>query len=178
LKRIRNSTELSHNEINDQRSRLKKRLKATDRVIAEVLKPGKVVKDNDGNEVEQPGYKTDFRRLKLAADIAVDINKGLGVLRESPETGKESTEDKRQIVIKQLNIANQYGGAIPTEIKTDYEIIDDNGPDVKDTEHIDAHAGAPVDVKDMPGMDVSDNNTQTSDKQPSNSPDDKDADDA
>jgi hypothetical protein len=153
LKRIRNSTELSHNEINDQRSRLKRRLKATDRVIAEVLKPGKVVKDSDGNKTETPGYKTDFQRLKLAAGMAVDINKGLGVLSEHREVSGEidliaQKREDRQTYIAGLRT---FGKELPA----DYEIID-NG---KDSQHIEAHTSTPRNDKDKASMDLSDNET-------------------
>jgi DNA-binding Lrp family transcriptional regulator len=157
-KRLKESTALTVNEINDQRSRLRAMLKSSTGPLKYALRP-RVFKESSAN-------------LRIAVDTSLAINKGLHVLSDKTEHSGEidliaQKREDRQTYIAGLRT---FGKELPA----DYEIIDND----KDSGHIEAHTSAPGDVKDKAGMDLSDNNTKISDKQPSNGSEDKDAGDA
>lgn len=104
--------------VNGHRLRLQKNFKRIEDVYSFILKPGSKKTGTDG-------WKTNHERLKLAQNTAIQLDKGLGVLRERTETPPESFEDKRLTVVHKLELATQYGAEIPQEIQADYEIMGD-----------------------------------------------------
>lgn len=134
IKRVKELTALKikgeiSDPINNHRARLINKLRKHERVYDHALKPGKAdIKDKDGRVIKpgDPGWKTDFRRLDLAVKTSLTLDKGLGVLVERSETPTTiNYEDKRQQVIVNLGLAEQFGASIPQEIKA--EIVENSG---------------------------------------------------
>ena len=101
--------------INLQRKRLTRRLRKTDEVI--------------GMALEDYGKDKDYARI--AAKIAIDLNRGTGVLQEEIKSTKITFEEKRLIVSAQLGLVEQYGGTVPQEIKAEI-VKDDVSRETKD----------------------------------------------
>lgn len=128
IKRVRELTALKtkgeiSDPLNNHRARLIKKLRKTERVYDHALKPGKPALDDKPYE---PGWKTEFRRLDLAVKTGLALDKGLGVLVDRSEAPQViNYEDKRIQVVQKLQLADQFGAAVPEPVRA--EIVDNSG---------------------------------------------------
>lgn len=102
VKRLRTLTESSmrgeiDDPVNNQRARLINRLKATDRVIGYALRPGI--------------FKRSIDYLKVAKDVAIAVNKGLGVLVDKTEVSGQVDllAQRRDDMRARLDACRQFG---------------------------------------------------------------------
>lgn len=102
VKRLRTLTESSmrgeiDDPVNNQRARLINRLKATDRVIGYALRPGI--------------FKRSIDYLKVAKDVAIAVNKGLGVLVDKTEVSGQVDllAQRRDDMRTRLDACRQFG---------------------------------------------------------------------
>ena len=91
--------------INDSRARISGKLKRFERVLDYTVKP----------EV----FKRDVKHLAIAAQTSIAGLKGLGVLQEHVEAKRESLEERRLTVIHKLELAEQFGGIVPAELRAE-----------------------------------------------------------
>ena len=97
--------------INLQRKRLTKRLRKSDEVIGMAM---------ESFSIAEPAL------ARVATKAALDINKGLGVLKEETLSKSVTFEEKRLIVSAQLGLAEQYGAVVPKEIKAEVVEVKDS----------------------------------------------------
>lgn len=140
--------------INNHRVRLQRNFKKIEQVYDHVFKPG----SKRGTKLEKdyrPGWNNDHERLKLAVSTGLTLDKGLGVLVEHSEgTQTINYEDKRQQVIVNLGLAEQFGASIPQEIRA--EIVDNSGETGDKQRDNDGQAVVPdSDVKNVSRADKS-----------------------
>ena len=133
--------------INDHKARIHKNYKRIEQVYKHVLIPGSKATEA---KKETTGWKTDFQRLKLAKDLAVDIDKGTGVFSEHQKvSGKvEILADKRSQMQARLEASRQFG----IVEHGDVEVIED-GSDNVNKPQIEAKQGKNTDTASPPDDD-------------------------